>query len=133
MHLSGTVDARSAHYAAFDVLDDELFSTDYRLSRPVRHATVLPEVETVRLPPRVVAEPPTVRLVPQPAGYLTAPVYIPVPIYVSLSGEWPGAPYNPTAPYSADENGAEIAALVGLAVLLVVAVAGVGILLWWGV
>jgi hypothetical protein len=133
VHGSGTVDARFARYVDFDYLDDELFSTDYRSSPHVRHATVLPEVPTVRLSPRTpdVTEPPTVRLAPRPPGYVMAPVYIPVPIYISLSGDWAGEPYNPTAPYAADENGAEIVALVGLAVLLVVAVAGVGIMLWW--
>ena len=133
MQVSGTVDARFARSAEFDRLDDELFSTDYRSSPQARHVTVLPEVPTVRLAPRAstYAEPPTVRLAQRTAGYPTAPVYIPVPIYISLSGDFAGEPYNPTAPYTADENGAEIVALVGLAVLLVVAVAGVGIMLWW--
>jgi hypothetical protein len=39
--------------------------------------------------------------------------------------------YYPASEYSADENGTEIVLLVGIAVLLVVAVASTGVILWW--
>ena len=94
-----------------DRIDDELFATDYRSPGQRRHLTVLPE-------------PPTVRLAPDR----------PRPRYVILSGataDWPSVTVS-TSPYSPDENGTEIVALIGVGVLLIVAVAVAAVILvWW--
>jgi hypothetical protein len=93
-----------------DRIDDELFATDYRSPSQRRHLTVLPE-------------PPTVRVLQH--STTTAPRYMVV------TAEWPEVPY-PASPYTSDENGAEIIALIGLAVLVVVVVAAAAIILvWW--
>jgi hypothetical protein len=79
---------------ALDLIDDELFATDYRLPSQRRHLTVLPE-------------PPTVRFFHQPV-------------------------VTTASPYTSDENGVEIFALIGLAVLLIVGVAVTSVILvWW--
>jgi hypothetical protein len=116
-----------------DRTDDELFSTDYWPPIQPRHLSLLPEPPTIRLgthpvrtavPPRPTdaptarlreTDPPTVRLRP------------PDPPSVRLHARPPAAP---TSPYTAAENGTEIVALIGLAVLLVVTVAAVAIMLW---
>jgi hypothetical protein len=108
--LSGDLlEARRAGGQELDRIDDELFSTDYRSPTQIRHLTLLPEPPTVRLAPGG----PT-RLAGQPSAF------------------WPAFTYRPVAsPYSEDENGSEIVVLIGLAVLLVVAVAGSAVALFW--
>jgi hypothetical protein len=94
-----------------DHIDDELFATDYRSPSQRRHRTVLPE-------------PPTVRLLMHPA---------PAQRRVVVAGAmWPGGAEFSTSPYTSDENGTEIVALIGIAVLLIVSVAAAAVVLvWW--
>jgi hypothetical protein len=108
--LSGDLlEARRAGRPELDRIDDELFSTDYRSPRQIRHRTLLPEPPTVRL-----AQDPPARSVGWP------------------SDAWPTITYRSVAPPdSEDENGSEIVVLIGLAVLLVVAVAGTAVALFW--
>jgi hypothetical protein len=108
--LSGDLlEARRAGGPELDRIDDELFSTDYRSPTQIRHLTLLPE-------------PPTVRLAQHArAGYVAWP-----------SDAGPTIAYRPVAsPYGEDENGSEIVVLIGLAVLLIVAVAGTAVALFW--
>jgi hypothetical protein len=101
--------ARRAGRPELDRIDDELFSTDYRSPTQIRHLTLLPEPPTVRLAQHGPA---------RPAGWPT--------------DGWPTLTYRPVdSPYSEDENGGEIVVLIGLAVLLVVAVAGSAVALFW--
>jgi hypothetical protein len=93
-----------------DSIDDELFSTDYRSPSQLRHLTLLPEPPTVRLSER--------------AGS-PRPRYVPAEV-----GPWLSVAY-PASEYSGEENATEIVLLVGIAVLLVVAVASTGVILWW--
>lgn len=102
-----------------DRIDDELFSIDYRSPTQARHLTLLPEPPTVRLAQRAP--------VTRPGVGLYRPVYAPA----STAGPWTGMGTCPASEYSPDENGAEIVLLVGIAVLLVVAVASTGVVLWW--
>jgi hypothetical protein len=109
--LSGELlQARRTSAVELESIDDELFSTDYRSPTQTRHLTLLPE-------------PPTVRLVQQ--AQVTWPVGVPT------QNPWLSAAYYPASGYSEDENGTEIVLLVGIAVLLVVAVASTGVVLWW--
>lgn len=120
-----------------DLIEDELFATDYHSASHRRHLTVLPE-------------PPTMRLPDQPAspGYarVAGAVWSAVPLDPADTDpvdwdrvdvepldtvQWLPVNYQPS-PYSPDENGTEIIALVGLAIMLVVGVAAtVVIMLRW--
>jgi hypothetical protein len=93
-----------------DRIDDELFSTDYRAPTQ-RHRSVLPE-------------PPTVRLAE--STRVIRPSYA-----MGGLGPWGTATWYPASEYSSDENGVEIALLIGIAVLLVVAMASAGVAFWW--
>lgn len=106
---------RRAGSAELDRIDDELFSTDYRTPTQ-RHLSVLPE-------------PPTVRLA-EPAPVTWPPYAVSGATVAGGATPWLVAAY-PASEYSADENGVEIVLLVGIAVLLVVAVASTGVVLWW--
>jgi hypothetical protein len=108
--LSGDLlQARRAGRPELDRIDDELFSTDYRSPTQTRHLTLLPEPPTVRLAQHAPA---------RPVGW--------------PSDAWPTITYRSVAsPYSEDENGSEIVVLIGVAVLLVVAVAGAAVALFW--
>ncbi len=105
-----------------DRIDDELFSTDYRSPTQTRHLTLLPEPPTVRLAQRE----PTVTW---RTGTLEWPEY--APVSSAEDGGWPTVTYRAASPYTEDENGTEIVVIIGLAVLLVVAVASTGVLLFW--
>ncbi len=122
-----------------DLIEDELFATDYRSTSHRRHLTVLPEPPTMRLPDQ-----------PAPPGYarVVGAVWSTVPLDSGAldsgpletdwdrpdaddSGPWLPVNYQPS-PYSPDENGTEIIALMGLAIMLVVGVAAtVVIMLRW--
>jgi hypothetical protein len=108
--LSGELLATRGSAVELDSIDEELFSTDYRSPTQARHLTLLPE-------------PPTVRLVQR--AHVTWPSALPTP------NPWLAAGYYPASEYSGEENGTEIVLLVGIAVLLVVAVASTGVVLWW--
>lgn len=112
-----------------DLIEDELFATDYRSASHRRHLTVLPEPPTMRLPDQ-----------PAPPGYarVVGAVWSTVPLDPDPvdtapldSAQWLPVTYS-SSPYSPDENGTEIIALVGLAIMLVVGVAAtVVIMLRW--
>jgi hypothetical protein len=107
--LSGDLLEARAGGPELDRIDDELFATDYRSPTQIRHLTLLPE-------------PPTIRLAPD----------APTRAARWRSDAWPTITYGPVAsPYSQDENGSEIVVLIGLSVLLVVAVAGTAVALFW--
>jgi hypothetical protein len=109
------VSGRRAGGVELDSIDDELFMTDYRSPTQARHLTLLPE-------------PPTVRLAQH--AQVTWSEFT-APPAVSPPGPWVCAAYYPASEYTGEENGTEIVLLVGVAVLLVVAIAGAGVVLWW--
>ena len=98
-----------------DRIDDELFATDYRSPGQRRHLTVLPE-------------PPTVRLLARPPAPGSGSRYV---LLAGATADWPSVSTS-ISPYSSDENGTEIVALIGVGVLLIVAVAVAAVILvWW--
>jgi hypothetical protein len=108
-----------------DRIDDELFATDYRLPSQRRHLTVLPEPPTVRFRYRPPAE-------PTAAGGSPRQVVVAGEIFASDPESAQPWPTYAASPYSEDENGTEIIALIGFAVLLVVGVAAaVVVVIWW--
>jgi hypothetical protein len=117
--------------AELDRIDDELFSTDYWPPTQRRHLTLLPEPPTERLRARAVParltppDPPTVRV--RPPDPPTVRLSPPDPPTVRMR---PPPSALPGSPYTTDENGTEVAALIGLAIMLVVTVVTVAIMLW---
>lgn len=101
-----------------DSIDDELFSIDYRSPNQTRHLTLLPE-------------PPTVRLARRAPVTWTGPYAQACAPAAGSARPWTWTAGHPASEYSPDENGTEIVLLVGIAVLLVVAVASTGVVLWW--